>query len=79
VWVDGCRLHENAIYIKAYEEGYGDKSIQEIIQEMVELSDFTTISLKKMYSHKGGAILINKKSPLLSEDQLNTLDQSIKR
>ncbi len=56
---------KNALFIKAYEKGYEDKSINEIVKEMVDNVDVVTLSFKKIYSHSGGAILINKNSKIV--------------
>ncbi len=78
-WIDGCRIFENALFIKAYEKGYEDKSINEIVKEMVDNVDVVTLSFKKIYSHSGGAILINKNSKMFSKEEINVMDTTIKR
>lgn len=78
IWIDACRIFENAFFIKTFEDGYTDKTILEIGQEILSLCDFATMSFKKMYSHAGGGILINKTSSRLS-GKLYKLDRSIKR
>lgn len=45
--LDACRFAENSYFIKTNEEGYADKSIAEIIQEMFSYCDGFTCSLKK--------------------------------
>ena len=37
-----------------------------------------TISLKKMYAHSGGVILINHDSKVLSKEQVKAMGESIK-
>jgi tryptophanase len=66
VWVDGCRIFENALFIKTFEKGYKNKTITEIAKEILSLCDFSTMSFKKMYSHAGGGILVNRNSSALS-------------
>ncbi|XP_064632604.1 tryptophanase-like [Lineus longissimus] len=78
IWVDACRIFENALFIKAFEPGYEDRTIKDIVQEILSLADCATMSFKKMYAHSGGAILINKASPFLQDKELEKLDALIK-
>jgi tryptophanase len=47
LFFDACRFAENAYFIKRYEPGYQDRSIQSIVQDMFSLVDGFTISFKK--------------------------------
>lgn len=66
VWIDACRIFENALFIKTYEKGYSSKGLDEIVREMLSYSDIVTISFKKMYSDCGGGVLFNRNSPILA-------------
>lgn len=47
LFFDACRFAENANFIKEFEEGYKNKSIPKIVQEMFSYVDGFTISFKK--------------------------------
>jgi tyrosine phenol-lyase len=47
VMLDATRALENAWFIKEREEGYGDKSVAEILREICSYSDGATVSSKK--------------------------------
>lgn len=78
LFFDACRFAENAWFIKKYEKGYKNKSINEIVLEMFSYVDGFTISFKKdgLVNMGGGFFLKNsglfmKKYPALPDTFLN--------
>lgn len=59
--LDGSLIGENAYFIKQREAGYGDKSIQEILIEMMRLVDIFYMSGRKSGGARGGLIATNHK------------------
>jgi tryptophanase len=58
---DGSLISENAYFIKMREKGYENKSIQEIIHEMMSLVDLFYLSGRKSSCVRGGFIATNNK------------------
>jgi len=58
---DGSLISENAYFIKMREPGYADKSIQEIIHEMMSMVDIFYLSARKSCCVRGGLIAMNNK------------------
>jgi tryptophanase len=59
--IDGSLLGENAYFIKLRENGYGNKTIPEIVKEITGLADLFYLSGRKNTSVRGGFIGTNNK------------------
>lgn len=62
--IDGCRIAENAYFIKHREEGYINKSCEEIAKEMLRLGDAFIMSAKKDGMVNMGGLLTVKDEAL---------------
>ncbi|KAI0146842.1 pyridoxal phosphate-dependent transferase [Xylariaceae sp. FL1272] len=57
LFFDACRFAENAWFVREFEDGYAEKTIPEIVQEMFTYAEGFTISLKKDGLSNMGGIL----------------------
>jgi tyrosine phenol-lyase len=58
---DGSLISENAYFIQQREPGYADKSIQDILREMMSLVDILYLSGRKSTAVRGGMIATSQK------------------
>jgi len=59
--VDGSLISENAYFIRQREKGYENKSIKEIIREIMSVADLHYLSGRKSCAVRGGFISTNRK------------------
>ncbi len=69
LYLDACRLAENAAFIKMREPGQADRSVREIVREMCDLAEGCTMSAKKDAIVNMGGFLATRDADLKREAQ----------
>jgi tyrosine phenol-lyase len=69
LYLDACRIAENAFFIKLRESGYAGKSVPDIVREMCDLADGCTMSAKKDAIVNIGGFLATRNAELAQQEQ----------
>jgi len=69
LYLDACRITENAFLIKQREAGYGSKSVREIVREICDLADGCTMSAKKDAIVNIGGFLATRDADVAREEK----------
>jgi len=70
LYLDACRITENAYLIKMREPGYAEKSVREIVREMCDLAQGCTMSAKKDAIVNMGGFLATRDAALANEQKI---------
>lgn len=69
LYLDACRIAENAYFIKQREPGFQQRSVREIVREMCDLADGCTMSGKKDAIVNIGGFLATRNAELAQLEQ----------
>ncbi|MGE0472448.1 MAG: tryptophanase [Nitrospirales bacterium] len=69
LYLDACRIAENAYFIKVREPGYAGKAVRDIVREMCDLADGCTMSGKKDAIVNIGGFLATRNTELAQQEQ----------
>ena len=76
MFLDACRFAENSYFIREREEGYGEKTLREIAQEMFSIAAGATFSAKKdALVNIGGWLALNDDDLALKARNLLTITE----
>jgi len=76
MFLDACRFAENAYFIREREDGYSEKTLREIAQEMFSIADGATFSAKKdALVNIGGWLALNDDDLALQARNLLTITE----
>jgi tryptophanase len=70
LYLDACRITENAYLIKMREPGYADTSVREIVREMCDLAEGCTMSAKKDAIVNMGGFLATRNADVAQEQKV---------
>ena len=70
LYLDACRITENAFLIKQREPGYADKTVRSIVREMCDLAEGCTMSAKKDAIVNMGGFLATRDAALAQEEKV---------
>ena len=70
LYLDACRIAENAYLIKEREPGYAGKTVRAIVREMCDLAEGCTMSAKKDAIVNMGGFLATRDSALAQEEKV---------
>ncbi len=69
LYLDACRISENAYFIKLRERGYAGQSVRKIVREMCDLADGCTMSAKKDGIVNIGGFLATRNAELAQQEK----------